>query len=98
MHLKLRVVDTKRGCVGRYEERLAQQESGATLSKSSMHLSGQLLHMVCINSNQWLALHMQLRQKQRVYILRKYFRDLQMVVDVKTVCVISLKEEAVLVM
>ena len=37
------------GCVGRYEERLVQQQSGATLSKSSMHLSGQLLHMVCIN-------------------------------------------------
>ena len=38
--------------------------------------------------------------KQRVfkqYVLRKYFRDLQMVVDVKTVCVISVKEEAVLV-
>ena len=28
------VVDTKRGYVGRYEERLVQQESGASLSKS----------------------------------------------------------------
>ena len=43
---------------------------------------------------------MKFRLKQRVfkqYVLRKYFRDLQMVVDVKTVCVISVKEEAVLV-
>ena len=37
---KLRAVDIKRGCVGRFEERLAQQESGAALSKSSMYLSG----------------------------------------------------------
>ena len=29
--------------------------------------------------------------------LRKYFRNLQMVVDVKTVCAVSVKEEAVLV-
>ena len=37
---------------------------------------------------------MQFRLKQRVF---KYFRDLQMVVDVKTVCAVSVKEEAVLV-
>ena len=33
---KVRAVDIKRGCVGRFEERLAQQESGAALSKSSI--------------------------------------------------------------
>ena len=43
---KLRAVDTNRGYVGRYEERLARQESGAALSKSSMYLSGQLLYGV----------------------------------------------------
>ena len=36
-------MDTKRGCVGRYEQRLAQQESGAALSKSSMYPSGRAL-------------------------------------------------------
>ena len=37
------------GYVGRYEERLAQQESGAALSNSSTYVSGLLLNMVCIN-------------------------------------------------
>ena len=32
-----------------YEERLAQQESGAALSNSSMYVSGLLLYKVCIN-------------------------------------------------
>ena len=32
-----------------YEERLAQQESGAVLSNSSMYVSGLLLYKVCIN-------------------------------------------------
>ena len=36
-------------CGYRYEERLAQQESGAALSQSSMYLSGQLLYKVCIS-------------------------------------------------
>ena len=35
---KLRVVDTKREYVDRYEQRLAQQESGATLSNSSTYI------------------------------------------------------------
>ena len=76
------------------------KRSGAVLSNSSTYVSGLLLYKVCINYNRWKALHMQLRLKQRVfkwYVLRKYFRDLQMVVDVKTVCVISVKDEAVLV-
>ena len=93
------MVDTKREYVGRYEERLALQESGAALSNSSTYVSGLLLYKVCIK-NRWKALHMQFRLKQRVfkqYVLRKYFSDLQMVVDVKTVCVISVKEEVVLV-
>ena len=34
------MVDTKRGYVGRYEERLAQQECGAALSNSSTYVSG----------------------------------------------------------
>ena len=34
---------------GRYEERLAQQESGAALSNSSTYVSGLLLYKVCIN-------------------------------------------------
>ena len=63
------------------------------------YVSGLLLYKVCINYNQWQALHMQFRLKQRVlkqYVLRKYFRDLQLVVEVKTVCAVSVKEEAVL--
>ena len=32
------VVDIKRGYMGRYEERLAQQESGAALSNSSTYI------------------------------------------------------------
>ena len=35
---KLRVVDTKREYVGTYEERLAQQESGAASSNSSTYI------------------------------------------------------------
>ena len=31
-------MDIKRGYMGRYEERLAQQESGAALSNSSMYM------------------------------------------------------------
>ena len=79
------MVDRKRGYVGRYKECLAQQESGAALSNSSSS------HMfpVCYYTQQ------QCVSKQ--YVLRKYFRDLQMVVGVYTVCVISVKEEAVLV-
>ena len=47
--LKLRVVDTKINVdVGRYEEHLAQQESGAVLPKSSIYVSGRLLYKVCI--------------------------------------------------
>ena len=37
------------GYVGRYEERLAQQESGAVLPNSSTYVSGLLLYKVCIN-------------------------------------------------
>ena len=40
------MVDIKRGYVGRYEERLAQQESGAALSNSSTYVSGLLLYKV----------------------------------------------------
>ena len=36
------------GYVGRYEERLVQQESGAALSNST-YVSGLLLYKVCIN-------------------------------------------------
>ena len=36
----MRVVDIKRGYVGIYEECLAQQESGAALSNSSMYFPG----------------------------------------------------------
>ena len=43
------MVDIKRGYVGRYEEHLAQQESGSALSNSSTYVSGLLLNMVCIN-------------------------------------------------
>ena len=43
------MVDIKGGYVGRYEEHLAQQESGAALSNSSTNVSGLLLNMVCIN-------------------------------------------------
>ena len=50
-------MDTKRGCVSRYEERLTQQESGVASSKSSKYLSGRLLYQVCINWNRWIALH-----------------------------------------
>ena len=32
-------MDIKRGYMGRYEERLAQQESGAALSNSSTYVS-----------------------------------------------------------
>ena len=35
--------------MGRLEERLAQQKSGATLSNSSTYVSGLLLYKVCIN-------------------------------------------------
>ena len=38
--VKLRVMDTKCGYVGSYEERLAQQKSGAALSKSSTYFLG----------------------------------------------------------
>ena len=37
--VKLRVVDTKCRYVVRYDERLAQQESGAALSNSSMYVA-----------------------------------------------------------
>ena len=60
-------VDTKRGYVGRYEERLAQQESGVALPKSSTYVSGRPLYKVCINYNRWIALHVQLIQKQNVF-------------------------------
>ena len=60
-------MDIKRGYMGRYEERLAQQESGAALSNSSTYVSGLLLYKVCVNYNRWKALHMQLRLKQRVF-------------------------------
>ena len=39
------MVDTKREYVGKYEERLAQQESGAALSNSSAYVSG-LLYII----------------------------------------------------
>ena len=42
------VVDAKCGYVGRHEECLAQQESGAVLLKSSM-IPGGILYKVCIN-------------------------------------------------
>ena len=42
-------MDIKRGYMGRYEERLAQQESGVALSNSSTYVSGLLLYKVCIN-------------------------------------------------
>ena len=51
------MVDIKRGYVGRYEERLAQQESGAALSNSNTYVSGLLLYKVCINGR--LYIHMQ---------------------------------------
>ena len=40
------MVDIKHGYVGRYEERLTQQESGAALSNSSTYVSGLLLYKV----------------------------------------------------
>ena len=42
------MVDVKRGYVGRYEERLAQQESGAALSNSSTLVSGLLIRAAII--------------------------------------------------
>ena len=39
-------MDIKRGYMGRYEERLAQQESGAALSNCSTYVSGLLLYKV----------------------------------------------------
>ena len=60
------MVDTKRGYVGRYEERLARQESGAALSNSSTYVSGLLLYKVCIIRTDG-SLHMQFRLKQRVF-------------------------------
>ena len=41
-------MDIKRDYMGRYEERLAQQESVAALSNSSTYVSGLLLYKVCI--------------------------------------------------
>ena len=53
--------------MGRYEDRLTQQESGAALSKSSMFLVGYYasVHQLEI-SNRYIDLHVQLRQKQSV--------------------------------
>ena len=49
VYISLRVVDTKREYMSRYEERLAQQVSGAALSNSTTYVSGLLLYKVCIN-------------------------------------------------
>ena len=57
-------------CVGKYEERLAQQESGAALSNSSTYVS---LYNSCYYTRCALIrtdgrlLHMQFRLKQRVF-------------------------------
>ena len=43
-------MDIKRGYMGRYEERLAQQESGAALSNSSTYICFRAaIYKVCIN-------------------------------------------------
>ena len=55
-------VDTKRGYVGMCNGRSAQQESGAALSKNSMFTAG----LDIANQLHGMALHVQLRQKQRV--------------------------------
>ena len=65
-------VDAKRGYVGMRNGRSAQQESGAALSKNSMFTAGAKKYTRCASAMQptaWdpgMALHVQLRQKQRV--------------------------------
>ena len=62
------VVNTKGRYVGRYKERLAQQESGAALSKSSIYVSWLLFYKECaLIRPWWIALQQQLGQRQRVF-------------------------------
>ena len=73
------VVDTKRGYVGRCNGRAAQHQFGAASSKHGIFTWGP---KIIYSYYTRCALIRSPPDRRNVYLESKYFRDLQMVVDV----------------